>query len=593
MTDSSEAHSGIGRVQGALRLPSSDPLAGEAAETQAPSLQVQAVTSSAARHLPLLLVTGFAVAALVALSLPLRLPLGAFYWDVAVYLDAFHRIGLGQAPAIDFFAPVGPLSYYLGALLQHAFPDAQPMLVVNWAVLPLVLPLALIILYQRDASRHGLALLVPFLIFAALPVNLSIFYPAPGLDGFGNYNRQTALLLYWLVATLLFVEPSKTRTLLVAAFMLALFLLKITGAVVGAVIVGYACLVGRLRLADACAAAAACILALLVIDWPTGLVRAYLEDVLTLLSLNEDTLLPRLLTVASAKFGVVLPASALVALLLWTGLREGEGSPAERIRRILAGSAGWLAVTLFALTLFETQNTGSLEFIALWPVLLLVLQQWRLRSDQLKPVVVAVTLAVALPSLMLCIERGARALAGMAGDVVALPAPELGPLARVSVKRGLAERAAAMVDFYPAHAQAFRALSDQGLEPSAILAAEIDYQATWLLEVRQGLLALRDWEVREQRRLNGIFTLDFVDPFNALLDRDAPRFVPIGITPGRSLPEATESTLASLAETDAILAPKCPLTPARIALAKHYAASLADRRRIELSPCWDMYLKVR
>jgi hypothetical protein len=250
-------------------------------------------------------------------------------------------------------------------------------------------------------------------------------------------------------------------------------------------------------------------------------------------------------------------------------------------------------VTLFALALFETQNTGSLEFIGLWPVLLLVLTRWRLRSDRIKPVVVVLTLAVALPSLVFCIERSGRALAGAAGDVVSLPAQELGPLARVSVKRGLAERAAFMLDLYPKHPEIFRALTEKELEPSAILYAEIDYQATWLLEVRQGLLALRDWEAREQRRLNGVFTLDFVDPFNPLLDRAAPRNVPIGVVPSRNLPKLTESTLATLAQTDAILAPKCPQTPARTALARHYAAALVDRRHVELSACWEMYLKVR
>jgi hypothetical protein len=548
---------------------------------------------STVQLLSLVIVATFAAGALVALSLPVRLPLGAFYWDVAVYLDAFQRMRLGQAPAIDFFAPVGPLGYYSGALLHHIFPNAQPMLVVNWAILPIVLPLTIVILIQRGVNGCSLALLLPFLIFAALPINLSIFYPAPGFDGFGNYNRHASLLLYWLIVTLLFVQPSKTRTMLIAAFMLALFLTKITGALAGAIIVSYACLSGRLRLIEASTAAVACILALVLLDWPTGLVRAYLGDILTLLGLNTETLLPRLLTVASAKFGVVLPASALVALLLWIELREGEGSSLERIRRTMAGPAGWLAVTLFALALFETQNTGSLEFIGLWPVLLLVLTQWHLRSDRIKPAVVALTLAVALPSLILCIERGARALVGAAGDVVALPAPELGPLARVNVKRGLAERAAFMLDLYPTHSETFRALADKGLEPSAILYAEIDYQATWLLEVRQGLLALRNWEAREQRRLNGVFTLDFVDPFNALLDRNAPRNVPVGIVPGRNLPKLTESALASLADTDAILSPKCPQTPARAALARHYAASLADRRHVELSTCWDMYLKVR
>ena len=542
---------------------------------------------------PLLLVVLFTAGAILALSLPLRLPLGSFYWDVAVYLDAFQRIRTGQAPAIDFFAPVGPLGYYLGAWLHQAFPLAQPMLLVNWAIMPVLLPLAVLVLVQPGARPHALALVVPFLILSALPVNLSSFYPAPGLDGFGAYNRHAALLLYWLVATLLFVPRSHVQTLLVAALMLALFLTKITGVVAGAILVAYACLTGRLRVRDAAAAAFGCLLALLLLDWQTGLVRAYLGDVFTLLGLNTDTLLPRLLTVASARFGVVLPASALVGLLLWTGWRSADGPPLRRLHRLAAGPAGWLAAVLFALTLFETQNTGSLEFLGLWPVLLLVLLQWRSLDDPFRPAVVVLALAVALPSLLFCLERGARALASARGDAVALPVAEVGPLGRVNLKRGLAERATVMLDVYARHSAAFQALASRGQEPSAILHAEIDNQATWLLEVRQGVLALRAWETREARRLNGFFTLDFVEPFNALLDRTAPRHVPIGITPGRNLPALTDRALASLAATDAILSPKCPPTPARARLASHYAAALADRRRVELSACWDMYVRNR
>ncbi len=157
----------------------------------------------------------------------------------------------------------------------------------------------------------------------------------------------------------------------------------------------------------------------------------------------------------------------------------------------------------------------------------------------------------------------------------------------------LAERAGFMLALYPAQAGAYRALAEAGFEPSSLFHAEIDSQATWLLEIRQGLLALRDWETREGRRLNGVFTLDFVDPFNALLDRRAPRLVPIGITPGRNLPEPTPEVLAALAQTDAILAPKCPVTPGRAAIARHYAAALAGRPVVALAPCWDLYPKPR
>lgn len=539
------------------------------------------------------LLAGFAAAAIMALTLPLRLPLGSFYWDMVVYLDAFQRIGTGQAPALDFFAPVGPLGYYLGFAMQRVFPNAQPLLLTNWALMPLLLPLIAAILAQRGASRHASALLLPFLVFVALPINLSSYYPSPGLDGYGIYNRHTASLLYWLVATLIFVEQARARAILLAVLMLALFLTKITGAVAGALIVGYACLTGRLRFSHAVFAALGCVLALLLIDVPTGLIRAYLTDIFTLFRMNTGTLLPRLLYVASGKFAVVVPAAVLVALLAWIGLREKEGPLSLRVRRIVFGPAGWLAIVLAASILFETQNSGSLDFIALWPALLLIILDWRSRSDARRPAVLVLALAVALPSLLFAIERGARALVGAIGDTAALQAPELGPLGRVNLKRGLAQRAEKMVAFYGEHQATYQALVEKGLEPSAILYGEIDYQATWLLEVRQGLVALREWEAREQRRLNGVFTLDFVDPFNALLDRAAPKHVSIGAMPGRSVPPLDARTLASLAQTDAIMMPKCPPTPARADLAKHFEPALAGRERVALSPCWDMFVTPR
>ena len=127
--------------------------------------------------------------------------------------------------------------------------------------------------------------------------------------------------------------------------------------------------------------------------------------------------------------------------------------------------------------------------------------------------------------------------------------------------------------------------------PSYILYSEIDYQAAWLLELQQGIAAIRAWEATGGRRLNGVFTLDFVDAVNPLLDRTPPRHVPIGIDPGRSNPALSVQTLAALAGTDAILQPKCPPTTARDAIALHFGKALEGRKIVALSPCWDMYLR--
>ncbi|MGO4263952.1 hypothetical protein, partial [Lysobacter sp. TAB13] len=157
------------------------------------------------------------------------------------------------------------------------------MLLANWGILPVALPMmALIVADVGKRSRgQALALLLPFLLFASLPINLHSLYPMPGFDGFGHYNRHISLLLYLLVATLLFVEARGLQVGLLALLMLTLFLVKVTGAVSGTFLVGYAVLSGRMRLRDASVAAALVIAVLAPLDFVTGIVRAYVDDILT------------------------------------------------------------------------------------------------------------------------------------------------------------------------------------------------------------------------------------------------------------------------------------------------------------------------
>ncbi len=541
---------------------------------------------------PALWLALFLVLVLAGLLLPLRLPLGPNYWDTAVYFDAAQRIHEGQVPSIDFFAPVGPLGYYLVTGLDLLFPRAHPLLIANWGLLPVTLPLLAILTVHvaRRSRGQALALLLPFLLFASLPINLHEVYPLPGFDGYGHYNRHIALLLYVLIAVLMFARGRALLTGLVAALMLTLFLVKVTGAVAGAILVGYAVLCGRMRFADAAIAAGAVILALVAIDLPTGLVRAYIEDVLVLLSLNTGALLPRFLTVASVKFNVIGPVLALLGLLAYAHWRHRRAGLGAYLREVAGSTTGWLIVGLAALTLFETQNTGSLEFIGLWPILLVLLLEWRERSERLQPAVLVLICAASVPSALIFIERSARAILG-APTYRALEAQDIGKLGRVSVKREIAERAPAMLAHYAKYQPAYADLAAQGQLASYILYSEIDYQASWLLELAQGIEALKAWEHANTRTLNGFFTLDFVDGFNRILDRRPPRHVPIGIDPSRSNPALTEQTLAGLREIDAIMAPKCPVTTARQAILAHYAPALEGRRTIALSPCWDLYVK--
>ncbi len=110
-------------------------------------------------------------------------PIGPMYWDHFIYLDAAQRIANGQMPAVDFFAPVGPLGYYLYWLAATLFPHGQPLLVASWSLLIVTAPLmALVTLdVSRRAPGLALALVLPFLLFSALPFTTGDFYPFPGL----------------------------------------------------------------------------------------------------------------------------------------------------------------------------------------------------------------------------------------------------------------------------------------------------------------------------------------------------------------------------------------------------------------------------
>lgn len=537
---------------------------------------------------PTFWIVAFLVLVVLGLAFPVRLPLGPNYWDTDIYLDAAQRIWQGQIPNIDFFTSIGPLGFYLTAGIQALFPQAQPALLANWAIVPISLPIAALIAWDigSRSRRLALAIVIPFLVLASLPINLHSLYPSPGFDGFGYYNRHVALLLYLLLAALLFVENRVLLTALLAVLMMALFLVKVTGPASGAVLVGYAVMAGRMRFRDAAVAAMAVIAILLALELSTGVIHAYVEDVLILAMLNSASLLRRFLTLASIKFNVIAPCLMLFGVLLLAAWREKPS-----LAGLLASPLGWLSASLLALVLGETQNSGSLEFIGLWPVLILILREYYPRSnDRLRPYVLVLVMAASLPSAVIFLERGARAVIA-APRYQALHVPDVGPLGRVSLKPELAERASAQVDHYPKYNDAYEDLVRRGILPSATLFSEIDHQATWLLEVQQGIDAIRRWEASSGRQLNGFFALDFVSPFNHLLGRAAPLHVALGIDTERTNPKVTREMLEALRGIDALLKPKCPLEVKRAAIWQQFAQAREGRQLIALSPCWDMYLR--
>lgn len=528
------------------------------------------------------------VAALfVLLTLPLAVPIGPMYWDTYIYLDAAQRIRMGQIPSLDFSTPVGALGYYLFAWGLELFPRAQPLLLVQWSQLAVTAPLMTLVLIDAEKKSRGTAflLLIPFLVFAAFPANAQFFHSYPGLDGFGIYNRQTSLLLYVLTSGLVFMRGGPRFALFCALAMLALFLTKITGFLVGGLIGLGALLAGRISLGNLVLAAITFLLPLVVIELGTGMISAYIRDILDLIAMNQDALLPRFLTVASGKLDVLMPAGLLLLVMIWADLNY-----ASEPRRFFGRSFWWFGISLLGGTILETQNTGSQEFIFIWPVLLMAYDRLPQVLDRTKVAFLVLAAFCTVPTMSKLAHKTLRSIA-VAPTYVQPDVSLLRNMQQVSMRPDVLERAVMLENHYATQGAAYIDLANQGQLPSWQLYSELDYQTYWVISADILVKALLQFETDNQIRLESLMTLDFVNPFPWILDRDATRKIQIGADPFRTVRQVAPEALAAVQATDGVLRPKCPVTTGRRMLEERYAAALAGRQVIALDPCWDLLLR--
>ncbi|WP_269929700.1 hypothetical protein [Aminobacter sp. HY435] len=550
---------------------------------------------------PLVLLVLALAAVCALLALPIVVPIGPMYWDVIIYYDAANRIFDGQVPINDFFTPVGPLGYYLFAGWLWLFPNAQPALLAHWSLLAVTAPLMALVLWEVDRRSRtaAFALLIPFLIFALLPFNTREFYPFPGSDAFGIYNRQICQLLYVLVSALMFVRGQRLLVVLIALAMTALFFLKITGFVAGGLICVYAFAAGRVGLKYAIASVLAFAAALAGLELTNGLVSHYMTDILRLVGMNSGTLLPRFLQAASINFGAVLAASMLALLLLWieradvlkTFAATRQSSTLGAVSGVFDASGLWLLAVLFAGILFETQNTGSQAFIFLWPVVLMALLRNGRPSTRpaLQLAMVALAAATIVPPALSVTERAARAYVGALKNEP-FANSNLGTLGAVNMRDEVAERVDHMTEFYPEHRSHYSDLTEVGELATPMLYSDFDFQVTYLRNVDTAIDSIRKLEADKGVRFETIMSLNFVNPFPWLMDRSAPLHIAIGADPSRAVPDPGSTEEGAVSETDLILLPTCPPTTANASLYEMYKSALTGHRRIELDACYDAFV---
>ena len=533
------------------------------------------------------------------LLLPLTLPIGAFYWDLFVYFDAANRIFSGQVPGVDFFTPVGPLGYWLFSLVERVFPNGQPLLIAQWSLLLVTGPMIALTVHDVDKRSRGLALalLLPFLVFQILPINVTSFYSYPSVDGFGIYNRQITEILYVLAAALAFARSRRTLLAVIVGTMLSLFLVKVTGFLAGGLLCIVALTARRIDLRLSFFAALAFVAVIAVLELWLGVVSAYVGDIVALLSVNEGSLLPRFLQAASIHFTVFAPLVLLMLMLLVLDGRDisdrakalasspGQATLAALVDRPLV----WIAAATFGALFVETQNTGGQGFIFVWPMLLMAWVR-RGRLEGLRLGLLGVLIAAAsLPYLTEVTSRAARALVGQF-KYENLQTEHLGQLGQVNQRSEIMHHAQVMKTIYEAHPDTFEDIAKAGELPNFTLYTEPDFQLAWLMAVDEAVGAIRALEAGHDVSFKTIMSLNFVNPFPWLLDREAPHGIAIGADPFRAVPNPGEAILASVEATDLVLYPRCPITDANRTLRDLYAPALAGFATIRLSPCWDAYV---
>ena len=560
-------------------------------------LTTQSAEPTQLRRLAVLPASWLAVLALGACGLllvPVKLPVGGFYWDVDLYLNAAHRFALGQYPHVDYFSPVGAISLGLFAAVLRVFPNGHPVLLAQWSILLITLPLfwAQMREVQVRSRMLAAALVLPFLVFSFLPYNINEYVLSQAPDAFGIYNRQIALLLYVLMTSIIWGESRSLQMIVCATCLCAVTFIKITGAFPAGIFIVYGVLSGRLDKKVLVVSLAALFGLALLLELSLGMMSAFVADLIKLARLNSGSLLFHVVTSTARQFDTLLIFAAIILVSVLRGTYRAWDRSDRRLflAKALASDAAWIVVATSGSVLYESQNTGSIEFVYLWPLWVRVFINGAAQGTRMA-YLLGVLIAVAnVPSVTSVVQRAARAsVQGL--TLVSLPPTQLDGIGRITIPPSGLQRARFLLDHYPHFPAAYQDLSAHGEMQTADLFAKADFQTFYLLSVDQAVKAIRAFETARGQRLQSYFTLDFVDPLSRLLDSRPPRFVSLAIDPRRTFPSVDAAALREMAGIDALVVPLCPALPDRDAIAVGFAAAMAGRERIQVSPCWQLLLR--
>ncbi|AKI00842.1 hypothetical protein IMCC20628_02138 [Hoeflea sp. IMCC20628] len=514
----------------------------------------------------------------------MELPLGGELLDTYNYIDGAYRLSVGQQIYTDIHAPVGPLNYLLFDLLSSLFPHGNVALTIQWCRMLITVPMfAVICWFALERGPVGaFALLLPFLLFSILPLNIMSWNAFPGVEGFAYYNRHSAVLLYLLVATLFFVRSHPTLIGLISALLLTLAFIKMNGFAVAGLILAMAVVSHRIGVATSMIIAAICLGLVAGLELLSGSVSAYLQSVMRLFANNEMVLLSNLVTTVSARFDVIFAATLLSAYLFacryWGGSNLlavfDSDHPLTPSPNRLDQDWLWLLALIIADALFESQNFGGAAFVSVWPFLLvLFLATAPQRRAQLSPLIVLIAL-VSLPTVTKMLHSTARAAATSVRDA-SIETENLPPSMSFSAKVLTVEAAEKARPVMAEGRDTYEGYARFNILPTYWLYFDHRFQVTVLKTMDEVIEAIREREARLDRHYEVIDLRDFANPIAAVMGRTPAKGVSIGGDPYRTVLPLTGEEAEALSQTDIVLLPTCPVTAARKKLLSDYQSAYA------------------
>lgn len=534
--------------------------------------------------------TGFVLVACLCLLSPILLPAGSYYWDISQYPDAAWRIANGQIPTADFFTPAGPLEYYGFAFLQSIFPGGHILLLANWSILLVALPVLTLVMYHAGRSNRlvALALLLPFLIFAAYPYNSPIADTGTGATHLGIDHRHAALLLYILFAAILFVRDARTQIGIVSVLLLALFFTRVSGFALALALIAQGVVAGRILWRTLWFISIVTTAGLLLVDMSTGILAAYLEQIAIPSEADMPSLFGAGYHYLTGHKAIVIPALGAAAFLLWDARSKIanllSSSKRATIWRRINGIANldtvWLLGIVLATGLYESHNSNGLGFILLWPLFIAILNRRWFRSSQVNTLIAACIVLALAPGVMWQTSHIVQTAAATITDE-AVQMPEIGLLGAVKAKPDIIASARTINTGNTSDRQ----------NQSRVLTATPALQIARMMAAGEAVRAIRSYEEKHNTRFKRLMTLDSVDPLPAILGRIPVRHISVHGTSSFNNARLLAKRLRAAETADAILAPRCAVSPARSRLVTAFQPVLQKRAKHQLSPCWDIYLR--